>query len=77
MKKTLLDLYQSASEAAAKALDLSGMALLTAKVEACQEAKIADADCDVWGVYFDEQHARYSTLRKTLAPSQPKETPAA
>ena len=74
MKKTLLDLYLSASAQALKAQTVTGaMALVTFKAEAFAEEKIDGKDADQWSSYFDEQVGRYANLSRQPAPSSPTE----
>lgn len=68
---TLLDLYHSASAAAAKLLnEKNAIAVAKAKLAAFEESGAhLEHDADIWCKYFDEQLSRFQTLQQTAAPS--------
>ena len=73
MKKTLLDLYISASEAANNKFAIQGvMAQATAKVDSFKDAQVAEEDSEIWAKFYDEQVHRFVKLSEVLAPSAAK-----
>lgn len=80
MKKTLLDLFLSASKAALSLVDADAHEVETKKMEAFNGEKHPPSDFERWYDFFMGELQRYKNLKKELAPSAkvvPAPTPTA
>ena len=78
MKKTLLDLFVTASKAALNAIEHgTPIQAAKAKFEAAEQSGVHALDEHIWSDYYDGELARFKNLAKSPAPSAPKDEAAA